>query len=79
MLDFNETPFMGAALDHLKLSPYEVDPPLSAVVQPKNPLVERTLIKSERLGQVNSNSNIFINNVFFVNYFKSKIVNPFCY
>ena len=62
-LDFNETPFVGTALAQLKLSPEQVDPPLSLFVNgdrdgnasfrsasetERKQLVQRVLLKLER-------------------------------
>lgn len=61
-LDFNETPFIGAAIAQLKLSPEQVDPPLTLFLNgegdtqgkasgeesERKELVERILLKLER-------------------------------
>lgn len=63
-LDFNETPFIGAALAQLKMSPEQVDPPLTLFIHgasdhdgqhagsecelERKQLVQRVLIKLER-------------------------------
>ena len=53
-LDFNETPFLGTALNQLNLSPEQVDPPLTVLNQgvPSNndhkQLVSNILTKLER-------------------------------
>lgn len=64
VLDFNETPYIGAALAQLKLSPDQIDPPLTVFIDSgdrkgdgssrsqteseRKEIVERTLIKLER-------------------------------
>ena len=61
-MDFNETPYIGAALAHLKLSPEAVDPPLTLFLDDgdgeedgaraeRARMVQRVLAKLERSGR----------------------------